>query len=64
MKTKVQVKDLQVGDKLGSGGEILVRPFTDSRCQPGRVNVGVKYPNGAAKFQVWGKYTTVTVLNR
>lgn len=60
-KTKVKVKDLRAGDMLSSGTEIITGPV-DLRAF--KMAISVKYPNGKHKIATWGKYTTVTVVNR
>jgi len=64
-RTKVQVKDLREGDDLG-GTVITAAPqYVGSHCgQKDRMYVGVKYSDGKTSTRVWGKYTTVTVINR
>lgn len=64
MKTKVQVKDLQIGDQLSSGAKIVSDPFESLHARKGKVIVGVLYSNGKLTTQEWGKSTTVTVINR
>lgn len=62
---KVQVKNLRAGDDLGSC-KILNDPrfigdFLGSR---NRMAVDVEFPGGFRGTRIWGKYTTVTVINR
>lgn len=64
-RTKVQVKDLKVGDDLGNCKITSAPSFLGSYCgQKDRMLVGVQYGNQPAKTAMWGKYTTVTVVNR
>lgn len=61
MKTKVQVKDLQVGDELSLGTTVLGNSLSTTK---GKNAVCVKYLGGTIKTQLWGRSTTVTVTNR
>lgn len=65
MKTKVQVKDLRAGDDLGNC-KIVGPPVNlgDWCGQKNRMGVVVQYGNAEPKTAIWGKYTTVTVINR
>lgn len=61
-RIKKQVKDLQVGDNLGSC-TIIANPVNigDYMGQKNRVQINVRYSNGKESTRIWGKYTTVTV---
>jgi len=55
-----QVQDLKVGDILmGSGAKIISAPSIGINTPDGKAEVGVEYPNGKKKLQLWGKYTVV-----
>jgi hypothetical protein len=58
---KKQVKDLQIGDILSSGAEIIERPFDAIGLKSNQRKIGIKYPGGISKIQIWNKYTTVTI---
>lgn len=64
MKTKVQVKDLRKGDVLSSGAIMLSDPLVGIWTPKDKYEINVRYPDGKEKKQLWGRYTTVTVLNR
>lgn len=62
---KVQVKDLRVGDDLGNCKIVAAPVNYDNYCgSRNRMLLGVQYGNGPAKSAIWGRYTTVTVINR
>ena len=65
MKTTVKVKDLKVGDDLGNC-KITSAPifYGNHMGQKNRMLVGVQYGDKPAKIAMWGKETTVTVINR
>jgi hypothetical protein len=64
-KTKVQVKDLRAGDDL-RGTIVKNDPvFVGNYCgQKDRMLIDVTYSSGMTSTRVWGKNTTVTVINR
>lgn len=65
IKTKVQVKDLRAGDDLGTCTIIESPSYYGNYCgQKDRYSVKVKYLNGEESSRLWGKSTTVTVINR
>ncbi len=65
MRTKVQVKDLKKGDDLGSCKIVEAPQYYGNYCgQKDRMAVGIQYGDQPAKIALWGKYTTVTVINR
>lgn len=65
MKTKVQVKDLRIGDQLSrckiAGPPI---PLPSHLGKKNQVTVVLDYGDGKLTNAVWSKYTTVTVINR
>lgn len=64
MRTKVQVRDLRKGDQLSSGTIILEGPTSGFTTAKGHTNLYVQYPNKKTNVVEWGKFTTVTILNR
>lgn len=56
---EVKVKYLKAGDVLSSGAKITSAPVAGLKTPAGKVEVGVEYPNGNKKTQLWGKETTV-----
>lgn len=59
---KKEVRFLKTGDVLaGSGAEVISEPTAGLRTPTGKVEIGIKYPNGVQKLQTWGKYTIVGV---
>lgn len=65
MKTKVQVKDLRAGDELGACKVVGTPTFIGNYCgQKNRMSVPVQYGEREPVTAIWGKYTTVTVINR
>ena len=54
-----QVKDLQSGDRLSDGTEIIGRPLELTHTPKGKMEVAIRYPNGTKRAVLWGKYTTL-----
>jgi hypothetical protein len=65
MNTKVQVKDLKKGDDLGNCLIVGDPSYYGNYCgQKDRMLVPVQYGNQEPKTAMWGRNTTVTVINR
>lgn len=64
MKTTVKVKDLVAGDDLGNCVILSSSYYGDYCGSKNRQSVKVKYRNGSESSRLWGRDTTVTVLNR
>jgi hypothetical protein len=63
--TKVQVKDLRAGDDLGNCTIVSDPSYLGNYCgQKDRMSVNVRYTNGKESARVWGKHTTVIVVNK
>jgi hypothetical protein len=59
---KKEVRYLKKGDVLsGNGAEVISDPTAGLRTPTGKMEIGIKYPNGVQKIQTWGKYTVVGV---
>lgn len=59
---KKEVRNLSIGDVLtGSGAKVVSAPVSGVKVPTGKVQIGIQYPNGVEKYQVWGKYTIVSV---
>ena len=59
---KKEVRFLSVGDVLtGSGAKVISAPVAGLKTPSGKVEIGIEYPNGIKKTQIWGKYTVVGV---
>ena len=56
-----KVKNLKKGDKLTSGILIVSNPVAGLYTPKGKVEIGVEYPNGNTKVQIWNKETIVNI---
>jgi len=61
---KIQVKDLQPGDDLGTCVILSCSYYGNLGGSKDRYSVKVKYKNGLESVRLWGKTTTVTINNR
>lgn len=59
-----RVSQLQVGDELSSGAKVISSPVAGLKTPAGKVEIGIEYPGGRRKLQLWGKNTTVGVKVR
>jgi len=53
---KKQVRDLQVGDQLQSGGVVTHAPIAGLKTPSGKVEFGLD-----GKLKIWNKYNTVAL---
>jgi hypothetical protein len=59
-----RVYQLTVGDELSSGAKVISNPVAGLRTPSGKVEIGIEYPGGNRKLQIWGKNTTIGVKVR
>jgi len=59
----VAAKDLKSGDVLSSGAKIFSNAFAGVYTPKGKVEVGVEYPGGKRKVQLWNRGTLIGVVD-
>jgi hypothetical protein len=60
----VAAKDLRTGDVLSSGSKIFSSAFAGVRTPKGKVEIGVEYPGGKRKIQLWNRSTLIGVMDQ